>query len=148
MLSSGYISLQEWILLLFSPPLSLQNKELFVLWTNQPLMGKKPSRWPISSNLLKGLTFATISVYKLSYVHSRLFLFFQEFNSAQVALLFVYIDKRKTNRLREGRSVVITETRSSTCPCALHTMYMSKAQIAVDCDEYIYFSSYLVFRKS
>ena len=89
MLSSGYISFQEWILILFSPPLPLRNKELFVLLTNQPLMGKKPSRWTISSNFLKGLTFATIAVNKLSYVRSRLSLFFQKFNSAQVTLLFV-----------------------------------------------------------
>ena len=81
-------------------------------------------------------TFATIAVNNLSYVRSRLFLFFSELQFSSSYVTFC-IGKSKTNQLREGRSVVITDTRSSTCPCALHRMYMSKALIAVDFDDYL-----------
>ena len=61
-LSSGRIRLQEWILLPITPPLSPRRRELFVLFANEPLIGKNPSRWPISSNLLKGLTLAIFCI--------------------------------------------------------------------------------------
>ena len=59
--------------------------------------------------------------------------FFSEVQFSSSYVTFC-IDKSKTHQLREGRSVVITET----CLCTLHRMYMSKAQIAVDCDEYLF----------
>ena len=61
-LSSGCIRLQEWTLLPYTPPLSPRRRELFLLFANEPLIGKNPSRWPISSNLLKGLTLAIFCI--------------------------------------------------------------------------------------
>ena len=57
-LSSGCIRLEERILLPDIPPLSPRRREFFVLLANQPPIEKNTSRWPISSNLLKGLTLA------------------------------------------------------------------------------------------
>ena len=94
MLSSGYISFQEWILLLFTPPLSPRRTELFVLLTNQPLMGKKASRWPILSNLLKllqPLQLITLVMFVLAFsfffrtsvqLKLRYFLYWQKQNKS------------------------------------------------------------------
>ena len=39
----------------------------------------------------------------------------------------IFIEKSKTDQLRESRAVVTVETRSSTGPCYLLMAYMSKA---------------------
>lgn len=49
-----------------------------------------------------------------------------QFSSGYVT---IFIEKNKTNQLRECRSVIIAETHCSTCPCALVRAYMRKAQI-------------------
>ena len=41
--------------------------------------------------------------------------------------LTISIEKSKTDQLREGRSVVIAESSSITCPCSLLRLYMHKA---------------------
>ncbi|XP_068684808.1 tyrosine recombinase EUBREC_2677-like [Montipora foliosa] len=43
--------------------------------------------------------------------------------------LTISIEKSKTDQLREGRSVVIAESSSITCPCSVLRLYMYKAQI-------------------
>ena len=49
-----------------------------------------------------------------------------------------FIEKSKTDQLREGRSVVIVVTRSSSCPRYLLRAYMSKAHVAGNSDEYLF----------
>ena len=74
------------------------------------------SRWPISSNALKGLTLATFAVKKLSYVRSRLFRFFSEvqdyvpfvvsmFSRVQVTLLFLL---RKAKQINEEKADLLS----------------------------------------
>ena len=58
-----------------------------------------------------------------------------QFSSDHVTIL---IEKSKIYQLREGRSVVIAETRSSTCPCTLLKMYTRKAQVAENSDKYLF----------
>ena len=58
-----------------------------------------------------------------------------QFSSSYVTILF---EKNKTNQLRECRSVIIAETHSSTCPCALLRAYMRKAQIVKNSDEFLF----------
>ena len=48
------------------------------------------------------------------------------------------IEKSKTDQLREGRSVVIAELCSDTCPCTLLKLYMPKAHIADKSDKYLF----------
>ena len=50
----------------------------------------------------------------------------------------IFIEKSKTDQLRENRAVVIAETRSSTCPCYLLMAYMSKAHRAGNSDDYLF----------
>ena len=50
----------------------------------------------------------------------------------------IFIEKSKTDQLRENRAVVIAETRSSTCPCYLLMAYMSKAHWAGNSDDYLF----------
>ena len=50
----------------------------------------------------------------------------------------IFIEKSKTDQLRESRAVVIAETRSSTCPCYLLMAYMSKANRAGNSDDYLF----------
>ena len=50
----------------------------------------------------------------------------------------INIEKSKTDQLREGRSVVIAESCSDTCPRTLLKLYMQKAQIADNSDEYLF----------
>ena len=50
----------------------------------------------------------------------------------------IFIEKSKTDQLRENRAVVIAETRSSTCPCDLLMAYMSKAHRAGNSDDYLF----------
>ena len=57
-----------------------------------------------------------------------------QFNESYVT---ISIEKRKTDQLiKGGRSVVIAESSSDTCPCSLLKLYMQKAQIPVNSDEY------------
>lgn len=89
----------------------------------------------------------SFAIKKLSYVRSCLFRFFRsselclirskhvQFSSGSVT---IFIEKSKTDQVREGRSVVITETRSSSCPCDLLRAYMSKARIAVNSDDHLF----------
>ena len=48
------------------------------------------------------------------------------------------IEKSKTDQLREGRSVVITESSSVMGPCSLLKRYMHNAQIPENSDEYLF----------
>ena len=51
----------------------------------------------------------------------------------------IFVEKSKTDQLRENRAVVIAETRSSTCPCYLLMAYMSKAgHRAGNSDDYLF----------
>ncbi len=50
----------------------------------------------------------------------------------------IKFEKSKTDQLREERSVVIAETRTDTCPCTLLKLYMQKAVIADNSDEYLF----------
>ena len=50
----------------------------------------------------------------------------------------IFIEKSKTDQLRENRAVVIAETRSSTCPCYLLMAYMSKTHRAGNSDDYLF----------
>ena len=50
----------------------------------------------------------------------------------------IFIEKSKTDQLRENRAVVIAETRSSTCPCYLLMAYMSKAHRTGNSDDYLF----------
>ena len=50
----------------------------------------------------------------------------------------IFIEKSKTDQLRENRAVVIAETRSSTCPCYLLMAYMSKTHRAGNSEEYLF----------
>jgi len=52
--------------------------------------------------------------------------------------LTISLEKSKTDQLREGRSVVIAESLSTTCPCSLLKLYMHKAQILENSDEYLF----------
>ncbi|XP_020607326.1 uncharacterized protein LOC110046006 [Orbicella faveolata] len=52
--------------------------------------------------------------------------------------LTISIEKSKTDQLREGRSVVIAESSSTTCRCSLLKLYMHKAQIPKNSDEYLF----------
>lgn len=58
----------------------------------------------------------TFSVFlrssELCLIHSRHIQFSTDF-------VTLYIEKSKTDKLREGRSVVIAESGSATCPCTL-----------------------------
>ena len=58
-----------------------------------------------------------------------------QFNEGYVK---ISIEKSKTDQLREGRSVVIAESSSITCPCSLLKLYMLKAQIPENSDEYLF----------
>ena len=58
-----------------------------------------------------------------------------QFNEGYVK---ISIEKSKTDQLREGRSVVIAESSSITCPCSLLKLYMLKAQITENSDEYLF----------
>lgn len=58
-----------------------------------------------------------------------------QFSSGYVT---IFIEKNKTNQLRECRSVIIAETHCSTCPCALVRAYMRKAQIVKNSDEFLF----------
>ncbi|CAH3018799.1 unnamed protein product, partial [Porites evermanni] len=44
----------------------------------------------------------------------------------------------KADQLREGQSVVIAESRSSTCPVALLILYFMSAQLLFDSDQYLF----------
>ena len=50
----------------------------------------------------------------------------------------IFIEKSKTDQLRENRDVVIAETRSSTCPCYLLMAYMNKTHRAGNSEEYLF----------
>ena len=50
----------------------------------------------------------------------------------------ISIEKSKTDQLRQGRSVVIDESLSFTCPCSLLKLYMLKAQIPENSDDYLF----------
>ena len=52
--------------------------------------------------------------------------------------LTISVEKSKKDQLREGRSVVIAESSSITCPCSLLRLYMHKAQIPENSDEYLF----------
>ena len=61
-----------------------------------------------------------------------------QFNEGHVT---ISIEKSKTDRLREGRSVVIAESSSNTCPCSFFKLLkqcMMKVQIPVNSDEYLF----------
>ncbi|CAH3108760.1 unnamed protein product, partial [Pocillopora meandrina] len=58
-----------------------------------------------------------------------------QFNEGYIT---ISIEKSKTDQLREGRSVVIAESASITCPCSLLKLYMHKAQIPENSDEYLF----------
>ena len=58
-----------------------------------------------------------------------------QFNEGYIT---ISIEKSKTDQLREGRSVVIAESSSITCPCSLLKLYMHKAQIPENSDEYLF----------
>ena len=58
-----------------------------------------------------------------------------QFNEGYIT---ISIEKSKTDQLREGRSVVIAESSSITCPCSLLKLYMHKAQIPKNSDEYLF----------
>ena len=58
-----------------------------------------------------------------------------QFSSGYVT---IFIEKNKTNQLRECWSVIIAETHCSTCPCALVRAYMRKAQIVKNSDEFLF----------
>lgn len=50
----------------------------------------------------------------------------------------ISLEKSKTDQLREGRSVVIAESSSFTCPCSLLKLYIFEAQIPENSDEYLF----------
>ena len=50
----------------------------------------------------------------------------------------VFIEKSKADQLKEGQSVVIAESRSSTCPVALLILYLMSAQLLFDSDQYLF----------
>lgn len=52
--------------------------------------------------------------------------------------IVINIEKSKTDQSREGRSLVIAESRSDSCPCTLLKLYMKKAQIADNSDQYLF----------
>lgn len=54
--------------------------------------------------------------------------------------LTITIEKSKTYQLREGRADVIAESSSTTCPCSLLKLYMHKAQIPENSDEYLFWA--------
>ena len=56
-----------------------------------------------------------------------------QFNEGYVK---ISLEKSKTDQLREGRSVAITESSSIACLCSLLTLYMLKAQIPENSDKY------------
>ena len=58
-----------------------------------------------------------------------------QFSSGYVT---IFLEKNKTSQLRECRSVIIAETHSSTCPCALLRAHMRKAQIVKNYDEFLF----------
>jgi len=58
-----------------------------------------------------------------------------QFNEGYIT---ISIEKSKTDQLREGRSVVIAESSSITCPCSLLRLYMHKAQTPENSDEYLF----------
>ena len=50
----------------------------------------------------------------------------------------VFIEKSKADQLKEGQSVVIAESRCSTCPVALLILYLMSAQLLFDSDQYLF----------
>ena len=68
---------------------------------------------------------------ELCFIRSKHF----QFRSSYIT---IFIEKRKTDQLREGRSVVIAVTHSSSCPCYLLRAYMSKAHVVGNSDEYLF----------
>lgn len=58
-----------------------------------------------------------------------------QFNEGYIT---ISIEKSKTDQLREGRSVAIAESSSIACPCSLLNLYMHKAQIPENSDEYLF----------
>ena len=58
-----------------------------------------------------------------------------QFNEGYIT---ISTEKSNTDQLREGRSVVITESSSITCPCSLLKLYMHKAQIPENSGEYLF----------
>ena len=50
----------------------------------------------------------------------------------------ISVEKSKTDQVREGRSVVIAESSSITFLCSLLNVYMLKAQIPENSDEYLF----------
>ena len=68
---------------------------------------------------------------ELSLIRPKDIMFGERFISA-------FIEKSKADQLREGQSVVIAESRSSTCPVALLILYLMSAQLLFDSDQYLF----------
>ena len=50
----------------------------------------------------------------------------------------IFIEKSKADQLREGQSVVIAESGSSTCPLTLLKLYINSSHPSFDSDDYLF----------
>lgn len=101
---------------------------------SQKISGKNWYQWsfaaPQSRNVFLAFS-GFLRFLELSLIRPKDIMFGERFISA-------FIEKSKADQLREGQSVVIAESRSSTCPVALLILYLMSAQLLFDSDQYLF----------
>ena len=101
---------------------------------SQKISGKNWYQWsfaaPQSSNVFLAFS-GFLRFLELSLIRPKDIMFGERFIS-------VFIEKSKADQLKEGQSVVIAESRSSTCPVALLILYLMSAQLLFDSDQYLF----------
>jgi len=124
-------------------------KEGAVRLASQPVVNRKE---PLDAHHLKLLAAETNLEDLLQLINLLLFIlpsssFLRSFELCVVrsrdvqfneGYLTISIEKSKTDQLREGRSVVIAGSSSTTCMCSLLKLYMRKAQFPENSDEYLF----------
>lgn len=120
-------------------PTVIAVKEGAVRLASQPIVNRKE---PLDAHHLKVLAAETNLEDLLQLRNLVMFILavsgFLRSSELCEGYITISIEKSKTDQLREGRSVVIAESSSITCPCSLLKLYMHKAQIPENSDEYLF----------